>query len=42
MNVFLYSCLIIHNAKRLHRIILSPVVCLTLPNKLRDFRGKIF
>ena len=47
MNVFLYSCLIIHHAKRMHRIILSSVVCLTLsysstlPHKLHDLRKKI-
>ena len=47
MNVFLYSCLIIDCAERMHHVILSSVVCLaltyppspTLPHKLQDFRG---
>lgn len=48
MNVFLYSCLLINHAKRMHHIILSSVICLvlsyysTLSRKLHDFREEIF
>jgi len=47
MNVCLYLALVVQHAKRMRRIILSPVACLDLPyvatlsHKRLDFRKEI-